>query len=176
MAEPTLNPAASKWELVASVQQVFQLASGGDATTLAARLNKGLPPNKSNDKGDTLLMVAAYHGHGEPAQELLHAGADLEHFNDMAQTPWGAAAFKSYLPQAPLAHGAQPDVAPPGGETPLMLAMFGPFNALSVLAAEGADVDAESSEGSSAAELAGWLGAVDTAASREARATRRQAA
>jgi ankyrin repeat protein len=39
------------------------LARSGDADALAAYIDAGVPVNLTNDKGDTLLMLAAYHGH-----------------------------------------------------------------------------------------------------------------
>lgn len=179
MADPATSQAASRQEFLAFAQQVFQLARSGDATTLARLLDKGLSPNMSNHKGDTLLMLAAYHGHVEATQALLQAGADPERYNDMAQTPLGAAAYKGDLPivEALLAHGARPDFAPPGGKTPSMFAaMFNRVDVLKVLVAQGADLDAQSSEGLSALELAAKMGAVDTVAFLQARATRQQAA
>lgn len=80
---------ASQAEFNAFAQEVFQLARSGDAPTLIRLLEKGLPPNMSNHKGDTLLMLAAYHGHVEATKTLLEAGADPDKYNDMAQTPLG---------------------------------------------------------------------------------------
>ena len=43
--------------------KVFNLARQGDTGTLAAYVDVGVPANLCNDKGDTLVMLAAYHGH-----------------------------------------------------------------------------------------------------------------
>ena len=39
-------------------------------------LEQGLPPNLGNHKGDSLLMLASYHGHAEAARLLPDFYAD----------------------------------------------------------------------------------------------------
>lgn len=167
MTTSNTNPAAPSQEFIEFAQEVFQLARTGDAPSLVRLLQRGLPPNMSNHKGDTLLMLAAYHGHIDATRALLEAGAEPDRYNDMAQTPLGASAFKGYLPivELLLAHDAQPDFAPPGGKSPLMFAaMFNRLEIVKVLLAQGVNIDAKSSEGLSALELARSMGAADTAA------------
>lgn len=170
MAFPT-NPISPDQEFIDFAQEVFKLARTGDAETLARLLQKGLPPNMSNHKGDTLVMLAAYHGHVDATKVLLDAGAEPDRYNDMAQTPLGASTFKGHLPivELLLSHGARPDFAPPGGKTPLMFAaMFNRLDIVKVLLARDIAVDTKSSEGLSALELARNMGAADTAAYLEA--------
>jgi ankyrin repeat protein len=57
-------------------EQVFDVARKGDAAMLAALLAKGLPANFRNHNGDTLLMLAAYHGHADAVKVLLEFKAD----------------------------------------------------------------------------------------------------
>ena len=162
---PQATPADQ--EYVEFAQEVFQRARTGDAPMLARLLEKGLPPNMSNHKGDTLLMLAAYHGHVEATRVLLEAGAEPDRYNDMAQAPLGAVAFKGYLPivELLLAHGADAGFAPPGGKTPLMFAaMFNRVEIVKALLARGVDMNAKSSDGISALDLARSMGAADTAA------------
>ena len=78
-------------------EQVFNKAREGDAAMLAALLSKGLPPNLRNHKGDTLLMLASYHGHVEAVKVLLEHKADPEIRNDNGQSPIQGAAFKGDL-------------------------------------------------------------------------------
>lgn len=68
-------------------EQVFNKAREGDAAMMAALLTKGLPPNLRNHKGDTLLMLAAYHGHVDTVKVLLEHKADPEIRNDNGQSP-----------------------------------------------------------------------------------------
>jgi len=50
--------------------QMFDLARQGDQILLAY-LSAGLPSDLTNSKGDTLLMLAAYHGHASIVSALL---------------------------------------------------------------------------------------------------------
>ena len=79
-------------------EQVFDVARKGDAAMLAALLSKGLPANFRNHNGDTLLMLAAYHGHAEAVKVLLEFKADPLIANDKNQLPIAGAAFKGNLP------------------------------------------------------------------------------
>ncbi|KQP35411.1 ankyrin repeat domain-containing protein [Pseudorhodoferax sp. Leaf274] len=172
MTSTTTSAPASNEEFIAFAQEVFQRARTGDAQTLAKLLQKGLPPDMSNHKGDTLLMLASYHGHVDATKALLEAGADPDRYNDMGQTPLGASTYKGYLPivELLLSHGANPGFAAPGGKTPLMFAaMFNRLEIMQVLLAQEIDVDARSTEGLSALDLARSMGAVDTATCLEAR-------
>lgn len=171
MNSPNTTPSTSEQEFIEFAQEVFQLARTGDAQMLTRLLQKGLKPNMSNHKGDTLLMLAAYHGQVDATKALLEAGAEPDRYNDMAQTPLGGAAFKGYLPivELLLSHGAQPGFAPPGGKTPLMFAaMFNRLEIVRLLLSQDIDKDAKSSDGMSALDLARSMGAADTAAYLEA--------
>ncbi|RZI78293.1 MAG: ankyrin repeat domain-containing protein [Variovorax sp.] len=167
MASPASGPASTDQQFIDFAQEVFQLARTGEGQTLARLLAKGLPPNMSNHKGDTLLMLAAYHGHVEATRVLLEAGAEPDRYNDMAQTPLGASIYKGYqsIVELLLSHGAEPDFAPPGGKTPLMFAaMFNRLEILKFLMTRDVDVNKKSSEGLTALDLARRMGAEDTAA------------
>lgn len=74
--------------------RLFTMAREGDASTLAAYLDAGVPVNLSNEKGDTLLMLGAYHGHAEVVRLLVGRGADVDRVNDRGQTPLAGAVFK----------------------------------------------------------------------------------
>ena len=66
----------------------------GQARELGELLRMGLPPNLRNEKGDSLLMLASYHGHADTVRVLMEHGADPELANDRGQTPLAGAAFK----------------------------------------------------------------------------------
>ncbi|RBY98143.1 ankyrin repeat domain-containing protein [Blastococcus sp. TF02-8] len=95
--------------------RVFDLARGGYTEELAAYLDAGVPANLTNDKGDTLLILAAYHGHPATVRALLAHGADHGRANDRGQTALAAAVFKQSAEtvQALLAAGADPDAGGP---------------------------------------------------------------
>jgi ankyrin repeat protein len=81
-------------EMLQFAAKVFNLARQGEAGTLAAYVDAGVPANLCNDKGDTLVMLAAYHGHPQAVSVLLERGADPDRPNDRGQTPLAGAVFK----------------------------------------------------------------------------------
>ncbi|MDT0305566.1 ankyrin repeat domain-containing protein [Streptomyces sp. DSM 44917] len=91
---PQSNEPAHDPEVLQLASQIFDLAREGDAAAVAAYVDAGVPPNLSNDKGDTLLMLAAYHGHADTVRVLLDRGADAARGNDKGQTPIAGAVFK----------------------------------------------------------------------------------
>ena len=138
----------------------------GDAARIASLLERGLPPNLRDHKGDSLLMLAAYHGHHDTAAALLHHGADPELANDRGQTPLGGAVFKGdrAMVELLLAQGANVNGAGPDGRTPLMLAaMFNRLELLERLLERGADPGVRDATGTSAVEAARKMGAEDAA-------------
>lgn len=108
--EPAHDP-----ELLQFAAKVFDLARQGQAETLAAYVDAGVPVNLSNEKGDSLLMLAAYHGHPETVRALLARGADPDRVNDRGQTPIAGAVFKGEeeVVRALLSAGADPNAGRP---------------------------------------------------------------
>ena len=100
--------------VIALAAKVFDLAREGDTALLVDYLDAGVPANLTNDKGDTLLILAAYRGHADTVVALLERGADHARINDRGQSPLAAAVFKQSADtvRALLAAGADPD----GGE------------------------------------------------------------
>ncbi|WP_030894862.1 ankyrin repeat domain-containing protein [Streptomyces sp. NRRL F-5053] len=87
--EPAHDP-----EVLELAQKIFDLARHGDVDTVAAYVDAGVPANLTNDKGDSLLMLAAYHGHPATVRALVARGADPDRANDRGQTPLAGAVFK----------------------------------------------------------------------------------
>ncbi len=98
-------------ETLAFAHLMFDLARSGQTGELAAYVDAGLPVNLTNDKGDTLLLLAAYHNHPDTVAALLARGADHARANDRGQTALAAAVFRSSAASvtALLAAGADPD-------------------------------------------------------------------
>ena len=95
--------------------RVFDLARGGHTKELTAYVDAGVPVNLTNDKGDTLLILAAYHGHPEAVAALLARGADHGRANDRGQTALAAAVFRQSAASVSrlLEAGAGPDAGGP---------------------------------------------------------------
>lgn len=152
-------------ETIAFARRVFGFARGGLAWELDELLAMGLPPNLRNEKGDSLLMLASYHGHADAVRALLDRGADPDLANDRGQTPLAGAAFKGDLAVVRLLldRGAAADGRSDGGRTPLMMAaMFNRTEIVDLLLAHGADPEARDGAGHNARTAAEAMGAPDT--------------
>ena len=64
----------------------FDLARNGQTELLAAYVDAGLAVNLTDSNGDTLLILAAQHGHTDTVQALLARGADASRANARGQT------------------------------------------------------------------------------------------
>lgn len=102
-------------ETLAFAHRMFDLARTGATEELAAQVDAGLPVNLTNDKGDTLLILAAYHSHPDTVAALLARGADHTRTNDRGQSALAAAVFRSSegAVRALLAAGADPAYGDP---------------------------------------------------------------
>ena len=100
-------------ETIAYAHRMFDLARSGAAEELSAQVDAGLPANLTNDKGDTLLILAAYHNHAATVAALLERGADPERVNDRGQTALAAAVFRQNgeIVETMLRAGADPRTA-----------------------------------------------------------------
>ncbi|MET7637349.1 ankyrin repeat domain-containing protein [Streptomyces sp. NPDC005438] len=107
---PETNEPAHDPEVLQLATRIFELARHGDRDTLAAYVDAGVPVNLTNERGDSLLMLASYHGHASSVTALLERGADANRANDRGQTPLAGAVFKGEdeVLEALLAGGADP--------------------------------------------------------------------
>lgn len=94
---------------------VFGLARTGETTALGEYLTAGVPVELTNDRGDTLIMLAAYHGRLDAVELLLARGADPNRPNAHGQTPLAGAVFKgeTEIVRALVAAGADPGAGAP---------------------------------------------------------------
>ncbi|MCL6668519.1 MULTISPECIES: ankyrin repeat domain-containing protein [Streptomyces] len=102
-------------EVVELATKIFDLARQGPAEALVAYVDAGVPADLTNDRGDSLLMLAAYHGHADAVRELLARGAAADEINDRGQTPLAGAVFKGETDviKALLEGGADPSAGTP---------------------------------------------------------------
>ncbi|RZT87977.1 hypothetical protein EV383_4911 [Pseudonocardia sediminis] len=80
-------------EALELAHRMFDLARGGETGRLAGYLDAGVPVEITDPKGDTLLILAAYHGHPDTVAALLARDADPNRVNDRGQTALAAATF-----------------------------------------------------------------------------------
>lgn len=119
--DPTsLDPRA-----VALAQDLLDDAREGRTEHLVQHLDAGVPVELTDASGNTLLMLAAYHGHATTVAALVERAAVVDALNDRGQSPLAGAVFKGEdeVVAVLLAAGADPDAGhPTARET---AAMFG---------------------------------------------------
>ncbi|KAF2503164.1 ankyrin [Lophium mytilinum] len=76
--------------------KLFDLARTGETSELRSYVVAGIPKNLTNHAGDTLIMLAAYHGHASTVSMLLELGADPNVLNERGQSPLAGAVFKGW--------------------------------------------------------------------------------
>ncbi|TAQ89850.1 hypothetical protein B7494_g1829 [Chlorociboria aeruginascens] len=81
-------------EALAFATRMFDAARNGQIDIFQQALPAGLPATMTNDKGDTLVMLAAYHGHAPLVKLLIEHGANPNTLNDRGQSPLAGAVFK----------------------------------------------------------------------------------
>ncbi|KFX92411.1 hypothetical protein V495_04995 [Pseudogymnoascus sp. VKM F-4514 (FW-929)] len=118
MENPTLSP-----EAIAFAARMYDAARAGQLDVFEQALPAGLPANMTNEKGDSLLMLAAYHGHSELVKLLISHGANPNALNDRGQSPLAGAVFKNEteVVKALLEGGADPDHGAPSAMEAIVL-------------------------------------------------------
>lgn len=112
-AEPSAAP-----ELQELAGRLYDMARAGRGDQLVAYVDAGVPVDLRTGTGDSLLMLAAYHGHADVVGALAARGATVDLCNDRGQSPLAGAVFKGHddVIDVLLDHGADPAVGTP---TPL---------------------------------------------------------
>lgn len=110
-------------KLVELAHQLFDLARGGDTVRLAAYVDAGAPADLTDAQGNTLLMLAAYHGHAETVRALIDRGADADRLNDRGQSPLAGAIFKGEdeVVRVLRDHGADLDAGTPSARATALM-------------------------------------------------------
>jgi ankyrin repeat protein len=96
-------------EVLDLASRIFDMARNGDAATLAAYLDAGVPATLTNTNGDTLVMLASYYGHESAVAALIARGADIDRHNNRGQTPLAGTVFKNETTIMELLLGAGAD-------------------------------------------------------------------
>jgi uncharacterized protein len=107
-------------EAVELAHRLFDFARAGQVDELVGYVDAGVPVELTDASGNSLLMLAAYHGHTSVVRALAERGADVDHVNDRGQSPLAGAVFKGEdaVVEALLAVGADPHAgAPSAAET-----------------------------------------------------------
>lgn len=98
---------------------MFDLARTGDESLLTY-MQAGIPPNLTNNRGDTLLMLASYHGHTSLVRAMLALPTppDPNQLNGRGQSILAGVVFKGYSEIVPLLleAGADPLAGQPNAE------------------------------------------------------------
>lgn len=112
MSEPT-DPTDA--DAVALAHRLLDLARAGGTDELIAYVDAGVPVNLTDPAGNTVLMLAAYHGHAQTVQALIERGADVDRVNDRGQSPLAGAVFKAEIDvvRALISAGANPNAGSP---------------------------------------------------------------
>ncbi|WP_037670891.1 ankyrin repeat domain-containing protein [Streptomyces griseus] len=123
-------------EVVELATKIFDLARQGPTEALVAYVDAGVPANLTNDRGDSLVMLAAYHGHAAAVRALLERGGDADRVNDRGQTPLAGAVFKGEeeVIRALLDAGADPSAGTPSAVDTAR--MFGKADLLKLFGAD----------------------------------------
>ena len=118
-------PLSADDEAVTLAHRLFDLARAGGANDLTVYLDAGVPVDLTDNRGNTLLMLAAYHEHAELVRALLARGADPNRINERQQTPLAGAVFKKATDviAALREAGADPDLGSPSARE--MVRFFG---------------------------------------------------
>jgi ankyrin repeat protein len=124
-------------ETLAFAHRMFDLARSGHTDELAAQVDAGLPVNLTNDSGDTLLILAAYHARPDTVAALVLRGADVSRANDRGQTALAAGVFRQSreIVTTLLAAGADPAA---GSQSAIATATFFDLPEMLALLRDGA--------------------------------------
>ncbi|KAG6330172.1 hypothetical protein ID866_8917 [Astraeus odoratus] len=121
--------------------RMFDAAREGNSELLLAAIDAGLPVNLTNDKGNTLLMLASYSNHPALVSSLLERGADPNRLNDRGQSPLAGAVFKGHedVVRILFKGGADPHLGQPNAVA--AAAMFGRRDMLGIFGVQEGEIE-----------------------------------
>ena len=83
-------------EMIQIALELFDAARAGETDRVLAYVDAGVPVDLTDHQGNTLLMLAAYHGHAALVDGLAERGANVDCANDRDQVALAGALFKGY--------------------------------------------------------------------------------
>lgn len=86
--------ALSPADVEAVINMAMEFARRGETSDLQKLVHRGLPVDTQDANGNTMLMIAAYHGHQQAVRALIELGANVDLRNARDQTPIAGALFK----------------------------------------------------------------------------------
>jgi len=99
--------------------RVLRLCAGRGTERLMAYIEHGVPANLTDATGNTLLMLAAHHGHAETVRALVDMGADPDRTNDVVRVRWpGDRQRRGRGSRGLVGREADPDVGTPSAAPP----------------------------------------------------------
>jgi ankyrin repeat protein len=144
-------------------QSAAAAAESGDLEALRELLDSDPSlATQTDERGRTLLYIAAAYGHVDICTELTKAGADVNAATESGETPLHVAIRRNQVAAAEflLGRGADTELRNEYGRTPLLLVAreTGNLEMAQMLIAAGADVNAEDRFETKPIELAAWRG------------------
>ena len=157
-APVVLDPAT-----VAKLREIaFEAAREGDAKTLTEYFKAGQPAEIVDNRGDSLLILAAYHGHDDAVKAILsQPKTPIDAKNKMGFTALTGASYKGYvgIVKQLAAKKADLNAANDRGQTPLMFAaLFGRTEVVRYLVERKVNLSAKDDAGKTARDLAASQG------------------
>ena len=106
---------SSREQVIELARHLFDLARAGGTAELDGYLALGIPANLRDEAGNSLLMLAAYHGHAATVRALAARGADVDRLNDDGRSPLAGAVFRGHrdVVEALVALGASATLGAP---------------------------------------------------------------
>jgi ankyrin repeat protein len=104
-------------EMIQIALELFDACRDGQTARVLEYVDSGVPVDLTDHQGNTLLMLAAYHGHAELVSGLAVRGANVDTTNDRDQVAVAGALFKGYdeIVAVLVEHGANLDIGTPTG-------------------------------------------------------------
>lgn len=149
VAEP-IRKEIEKLGVPFSPQGFINASEEGNTGAVILFLSAGMDVDTCDERLWTPLMISAFNGNKDMAEQLIRSGADVHHKDSAGYTPLHWAAFNGYIKVAELLLDKRADVnarSKHGWTALLQAATRGHLAVSSLLIEKGADVNAASSDG-----------------------------